>query len=243
MPKNDFTSDPRTACKTQASADNVPDDTRRRLILAGLAAFDQYGFNGASTRQIAAEAGTNISSIAYYFGSKEKLYLAVAEYIAEEVGNMIKEFEDSLGDKISLIKAGLLPPEEAIVLLQEVWHQWLRDVLLTEKHTHQWCLFLLREQSNPTEAFDILYEKGIGRFLETLGHLVGCVEQCPATSFSVRFHAFLLFGHMLAFEIKKETMKRFFDWKNIDEKKLRLLTKAINAEIAGLVTSPDSRFS
>ncbi len=39
--------------------------------------FADQGFEAVTTRQLAAEAGVNIAMIAYYFGSKEKLFEAV----------------------------------------------------------------------------------------------------------------------------------------------------------------------
>lgn len=42
--------------------------------------FAERGFEGASVRDIAQEAGVNIAMISYYFGSKEKLLHAVFSY-------------------------------------------------------------------------------------------------------------------------------------------------------------------
>ncbi len=41
--------------------------------------FSELGFDGASTRHIAQEAGVNMAMLSYYFGGKEGLYLAVFE--------------------------------------------------------------------------------------------------------------------------------------------------------------------
>lgn len=42
--------------------------------------FAERGFDGASVRDIALEAGVNLAMISYYFGSKEKLLQAVFSY-------------------------------------------------------------------------------------------------------------------------------------------------------------------
>jgi AcrR family transcriptional regulator len=49
-------------------------DTRHRLLDAAEKLFCQRGFEGASVRDITAEAGCNVAAVNYYFGSKEKLY-------------------------------------------------------------------------------------------------------------------------------------------------------------------------
>lgn len=44
----------------------------------------------ATTREIAAQAGQNIAAITYYFGSKEDLYLACAQWIADFIGEQFR---------------------------------------------------------------------------------------------------------------------------------------------------------
>lgn len=52
---------------------------RLRLLHAAERTFAAKGYDGASTRQIAREAGLDAALIARYFGNKEGLYLAVIE--------------------------------------------------------------------------------------------------------------------------------------------------------------------
>ena len=53
------------------------EQSRERLLRAGLALFSQHGFSKTSTREIAETAQTNIAAISYYFGDKAGLYRAV----------------------------------------------------------------------------------------------------------------------------------------------------------------------
>jgi AcrR family transcriptional regulator len=54
-------------------------DSRELILRAALRAFSERGFEGASTREIAAEAGVNHGLIPYYFGSKRKLWQAAVD--------------------------------------------------------------------------------------------------------------------------------------------------------------------
>lgn len=54
-------------------------DSRELILRAALRAFAQRGFDGASTREIAADAGVNHGLIPYYFGSKGKLWRAAVD--------------------------------------------------------------------------------------------------------------------------------------------------------------------
>lgn len=56
---------------------------KRQLLEAACEIFGKNGPDAATTRQIAQAAQQNIAAIAYYFGSKDGLYLAVAQHIAD----------------------------------------------------------------------------------------------------------------------------------------------------------------
>ena len=55
--------------------------TRNALIDAALGAFAEKGFEGASLREIAAQAGVNPALIRHHFGGKEELWKATAEHV------------------------------------------------------------------------------------------------------------------------------------------------------------------
>ena len=56
-----------------------PDRTRRRILDAATAEFARYGLGGARVDRIALRSGANKRMLYYYFGSKEKLFLAALE--------------------------------------------------------------------------------------------------------------------------------------------------------------------
>lgn len=58
-------------------------ETKEKLLQTATELFAKYGINGVSTRVLAKESGVNLSSINYYFGSKQKLYDAVLESIKD----------------------------------------------------------------------------------------------------------------------------------------------------------------
>lgn len=57
----------------------MPDDTADRILAVGREVFALQGYEGATTRQIAAAAGVNVATLAYHFGGKEGLYRAVLD--------------------------------------------------------------------------------------------------------------------------------------------------------------------
>jgi AcrR family transcriptional regulator len=62
-----------------------PQANRARIVAAAIEEFAARGFKGASMDAIAARTHTTRALINYYFGSKEKLYIAVLEQVYSEI--------------------------------------------------------------------------------------------------------------------------------------------------------------
>lgn len=78
-------------------------DKKDHILAIAERLFSKNGYDGASTRAIAQEAGVNLAMLNYYFGSKEGVYKAVLE---KRLGNFhqiltsINEEEISSWDKL-----------------------------------------------------------------------------------------------------------------------------------------------
>src|SRR5688572_13008474 len=57
------------------------DDRRLALVAAAYQIVAEVGFEGLRTRDVAARAGVNISTLHYYFATKEMLIQGVVEYL------------------------------------------------------------------------------------------------------------------------------------------------------------------
>jgi len=72
-------------------------DTRARIIAAAREAFSTMGFEGASLRSVAKEAGVPHQLATYYFKTKEELWMAVMDELAmgffDQLGNRIRGLE------------------------------------------------------------------------------------------------------------------------------------------------------
>jgi len=64
-------------------------NTRQLLLEVSERVFAESGFEGASTRRITVEAGVNIATIKYYYGSKELLYAAIFNYRIAELNTAL----------------------------------------------------------------------------------------------------------------------------------------------------------
>ena len=85
-----------------------PAATRRKLLTAARREFAKSGLAGARVDEIAARAGVNKQLVYHYFGDKDALYLAVLEWVYEEIRAQER--------KLNLEG---LPPQQAIKKLIE----------------------------------------------------------------------------------------------------------------------------
>lgn len=68
----------------------APASTKARILAAAEEVFAAKGFAGASTREIAARARVNISSLHYHWESKETLYLAVFQNVYDRILDLVR---------------------------------------------------------------------------------------------------------------------------------------------------------
>jgi len=161
---------------------------QQRLLDIAVREFSLKGLEGASTREIAAAAGTVMSSITYHYGGKEGLYLAAADHIAEQ---MRQGMVESVAHAIDIVDPS---PAEARLALHDILASFV-DKMIDER-TASWSLFIVREQMNPTEAFDRIWSGMMGRMMERVVALV-CIASGHRDTRAPRAAAITLLGQVI----------------------------------------------
>ena len=82
-------------------AREAPGSTKGRILAAAEAVFAARGFEGASTREIAAQAGVNISSLHYHWASKDALYVAVFQDVFDRLTDLLRGTLSKLAEERS----------------------------------------------------------------------------------------------------------------------------------------------
>ncbi len=67
------------------------EETRGRILAAALKVFRERGFDAATMREIAAEAGVAVGAAYYYFDAKDALVMAFYEQAQEEMAPALEE--------------------------------------------------------------------------------------------------------------------------------------------------------
>ncbi|WP_027366311.1 CerR family C-terminal domain-containing protein [Desulfocurvibacter africanus] len=198
-------------------------DARERLIEAGIDVFGQHGFEGASTRRLAAEAGVNIAAIPYYYGSKEGLYKAVVEEIVQRVRERLAPEIASANDLAMREDA---TEGELIAELQRLLTA-MALTIIGSPEAKRWARIVLQEQIKPSEAFEILFQGFFKRMLGACGTLLSRLTRLSAESEELIFLAQAILGQVLIFRIGETALLRRLDREQ--------LTPGQVSKLAGLI--------
>jgi AcrR family transcriptional regulator len=89
--------------------------TRADIVEAAREAFASLGYEGATMRRIADEAGVDSALISYHFGTKEQLFVAVHELPMNpsDLSLLIGGPEDQIGERIARFTMTMLAEDDS----------------------------------------------------------------------------------------------------------------------------------
>lgn len=80
------------------------EETKKRIFQSAIKVFSQYGYNGATMRMIAKEAGLSVGAVYLYFKDKEELSLFLLKEKISEIENRIKEALQGTSSPLEALK-------------------------------------------------------------------------------------------------------------------------------------------
>lgn len=196
--------------KNRTSGTNDPSPSRRgentynALIRAGLILFGEYGSAGTSTRMLASRAKANISAIQYHFGSKEGLYRAVVEHIAERIGTRVGK---PLRDIENELNKGDMPRERALEALQRLL-TGMSDFFAESDEPRAWARIIVREQMSPSPVFSVIYERQIRPVQMNMNRLIAICTGLSPESDEAKLRGHIYLGQVLGFLVGRESVLR-----------------------------------
>jgi AcrR family transcriptional regulator len=171
-----------------------------------------------------------MSSITYHYGGKEGLYLAAARRISELIGAR-------LGARLAgAPEPDALTSEEAVEQVTALADGFLSMMLSPE--SAPWARFIVREQMQPTLAFDVLW----GQFMQRVtGYLVKLVLRAGNGRWKLaeaRVRAVALIGQVLVFRVARTTALRVNGWEDIGAAEAAEIRRVLHAHIRAILNPP-----
>ncbi|MBB3196620.1 CerR family C-terminal domain-containing protein [Roseateles terrae] len=200
------------------------EETRRRIIDVALRLFAQRGFEGASTREIAKEAGVNAPALQYYFDNKEGVYQACARHIVDsavehflpavEQAEAVLEQADASGDALFEAFGALL---DAIAE-----HQLLPDDV---EHRR---LFMSQEQvgQGPDLIFQMLDQSLRPRMARVTTHLVARYCGMDLKDPLLGMRIMMMMGQLTTFSLGRRLQLAKLGWERFGPKEVATIKRA-----------------
>lgn len=218
------------------------DATREALIRAAIDVFGRDGFDAASTRALSRAAGVNQALIGYHFGGKPGLYLAALQFIADSVaarmGPLVDAIETELADD-----AGRAHGESKSVRGLELLHGLLDAFveMLTSDESAAWARLILREQQDPSDGFDILYDGIMHRILGTTARLVARVRGGGVKPGQCRLTAVTILGQALVFRAARAAVLREMNWARISPSRVNQIKAEVRRNTTAILNAERKR--
>ncbi len=211
------------------------DATRKALIDAAIKVFARDGFHAASTRELANAANVNLALINYYFKGKQGLYLAAFEVITAQMYAEIAPVEEKIRCCLSqhdwaqmslLQRKNILLPE-----LLEMVNAFL--VLLTSDKTDDWAQLVMREQQQPTAAFEHVFTTLIRPLLSVVIMIIKLLREVDDDEAAML--AFSIFGQIAIWRVGRTGILKRMNWTTIGEEELQKILPVVHRNIIALV--------
>jgi AcrR family transcriptional regulator len=182
------------------------EETRARIIKAALKVFGDEGYERASTRLIAREAGVTPPALQYYFDSKEGLHRACGEFIVETAETML-----SAAQARAALVLAQPAPDAAIDALCDLLDA-LVDASLFTREVPEWARFSARVKSEEESPAGPLIQARISDPINDLvGRLIACATASPLDA-QARLRASTILSQVTAFHVHRDSTLRALGW-------------------------------
>jgi AcrR family transcriptional regulator len=182
---------------------------RERILDAALDLFGERGLNGVTVRDIAGRAQVNVAAISYHFGGKDELYREVAGMVIGSIETRVRGRVGHLLEK---------PPrdaESALAALED-FASTIVDVIVGPPEMRRVARFIIREQMQPTFAFETLYGV-LTRMHGAATQLFALAAGLDPQGAEPKLRVFLMIGQVLFLRIAEQAVLRRMELERYDE--------------------------
>jgi AcrR family transcriptional regulator len=214
--------------RTQPASDRG-EATRQRLLEVAIRVFAAHGFDGARTRDIAGAARTNPVSIAYYFGNKQGLYHAAAQHVAARWA----AHESPLVQQArrSMARPGITH-RELVGILCTLLCDFVR-LILGDFLPDCYGKFLSQAASGPARELAVI-DKSLAPLRIVVAEAIAGLTGESAASPATQVQALALIGSCVCFRRDRPAVLHALKWKQIGEKELKVIEKAVQASVQAM---------
>ncbi len=197
------------------------EETRARIVTTALRVFGEAGFSQASTRQIAADAGVNPPALQYYFGGKEGLHRACAQFIIDRV---MKIIAPSLAEARTIKRP--VRRDQAIEVLCGLLDAMMDG--LVAAGSEGWSRFITRGKADGAGPAMGMLRQNIGMpIMLTVAHLIAVATDSDPADDVTRVKAAAILGQVTTFLTNRESTLEALKWPDFDARRLAIIKSVV----------------
>jgi AcrR family transcriptional regulator len=175
----------------------VPSSTAQALLDVAERLFSARGYAATGIREIADQAGVNVASIKYHFGSKRELYLATVREA------MSRPEVEAMRD---LLAARPKAPLDGAIVVARFIRAWFAKVVTRPEMTS--CgLLMMREALSPSEAVDAVVDDYLKPRRADVVEVISAIVP-EATTDELARYADFFYGQLLHYQIFRPFIER-----------------------------------
>lgn len=206
--------------------------TRESLVNAAISVFGRDGFDAASTRAISKAAGVNQALIGYHFGGKPGLYFAALQYIVDSLEARLGPLLDSIEERLADDARTAESARKQLFRLTDAFVQ-----VLTSDESSSWARLILREQQDPSEGFDILYDGIMHRMFGITTLLVSRVRGTGNVGEDEKLMAVTILGQALVFRAARTAVVRELGWGRLASAEVDRIKAMLRRNVAAMLNA------
>jgi AcrR family transcriptional regulator len=213
--------------------DHRGDQTRERILEAAIEVFAAEGYEGASTRALAAKAGVNQPAIQYHFASKEGLYQAAIQSIAAQI-------EAHMGGPAAAVMTALKDKkltQEALFDLLFWMLDTFADMVIQGTAPEACGAFLSRAEVENSSALNPFSQTIHAQLIVPCASIVGRLLGKSAQNETVIMRTLCLLGQVLVFKNKgpDRNLRRALGWTEFKPKQIKLAKSLIREQTKAMI--------
>ncbi len=208
--------------------------TREKLIEAGVEIFGRYNFEATTTRMLADRAGVNLAAIPYHFRSKEGLYHAVVRHIVEQASAAYRPAVAEIN--VALNKSGC-SGSDCFAMLSKILNTMI-SIILGTPEAKSWAGIILREQMEPTAAFDIIYQELMLPLIQCCLALVARILSREPDDLETMLKVIAIVGQVLIFRFSREAVIRSLHWKGYTQQEIEMVQSLVEKHARAILGLP-----
>ncbi|WP_271078456.1 CerR family C-terminal domain-containing protein [Aurantiacibacter sp. MUD61] len=204
---------------------------KNKLISTAIRQFGERGFDGASTRDIASEAGTTMSNITYHFKGKEGLYRAAAEAIVQRFAEVSRhQFSQPVPPDIDAATR----IERVCAVLRTIGAFMLSD------EAEPLARFVAREQQSSQSVMREYFQRDIAPMVDALKQHVTILRP-DLSAEDVNATVFFLLSMAISLRSSRMSLCMFMEVTDIDDRLGAQVLERLEATVREVLAHPVSK--